>query len=242
MGIVIDLVLIIILAINIFLGYKKGLVNVIFNLCAFLVAMLITIILYRPIAGIVINNTKLYDNIRQTVLDKGILEKKDDVSQDSSDINKYIQVHTYNALTDVQSNSIEAVADSIAINTVNIIVSISLFVVVRILLVFAKTFAGALAELPIIKQFNKLGGVLYGAIVGLVLIYIILTIMFFVVSINGSYDITNAIDSSIITKYLYQNNIILNIFHWWIVNVEICYLKHSNIKNLLYFLGTFYEV
>ncbi len=213
MGIVIDLVLIIILAINIFLGYKKGLVNVIFNLCAFLVAMLITIILYRPIAGIVINNTKLYDNIRQTVLDKGILEKKDDVSQDSSDINKYIQVHTYNALTDVQSNSIEAVADSIAINTVNIIVSISLFVVVRILLVFAKTFAGALAELPIIKQFNKLGGVLYGAIVGLVLIYIILTIMFFVVSINGSYDITNAIDSSIITKYLYQNNIILNIFH-----------------------------
>ena len=213
MGIVIDLVLIIILAINIFLGYKKGLVNVIFNLCAFLVAMLITIILYRPIAGIVINNTKLYDNIRQTVLDKGILEKKDDVSQDSSDINKYIQIHTYNALTDVQSNSIEAVADSIAINTVNIIVSISLFVVVRILLVFAKTFAGALAELPIIKQFNKLGGVLYGAIVGLVLIYIILTIMFFVVSINGSYDITNAIDSSIITKYLYQNNIILNIFH-----------------------------
>ena len=213
MGIVIDLVLIIILAINIFLGYKKGLVNVIFNLCAFLVAMLITIILYRPIAGIVINNTKLYDNIRQTVLDKGILEKKDDVSQDSSDINKYIQVHTYNALTDVQSNSIEAVADSIAINTVNIIVSISLFVVVRILLVFAKTFAGALAELPIIKQFNKLGGVLYGAIVGVVLIYIILTIMFFVVSINGSYDITNAIDSSIITKYLYQNNIILNIFH-----------------------------
>ena len=213
MGIVIDLVLIIILAINIFLGYKKGLVNVIFNLCAFLVAMLITIILYRPIAGIVINNTKLYDNIRQTVLDKGILEKKDDVSQDSSDINKYIQIHTYNALTDVQSNSIEAVADSIAINTVNIIVSISLFVVVRILLVFAKTFAGALAELPIIKQFNKLGGVLYGAIVGVVLIYIILTIMFFVVSINGSYDITNAIDSSIITKYLYQNNIILNIFH-----------------------------
>ena len=213
MGIVIDLVLIIILAINIFLGYKKGLVNVIFNLCAFLVAMLITIILYRPIAGIVINNTKLYDNIRQTVLDNGILEKKDDVSQDSSDINKYIQIHTYNALTDVQSNSIEAVADSIAINTVNIIVSISLFVVVRILLVFTKTFAGALAELPIIKQFNKLGGVLYGAIVGLVLIYIILTIMFFVVSINGSYDITNAIDSSIITKYLYQNNIILNIFH-----------------------------
>ena len=211
MGIVMDVVLVIILAISIFSGYRKGLINVIFNLCAFLVALIVTIILYRPISGIVMNNTNLYENVRQTVLDKGITEKKDSVSEGELNIDKYVEKYTYNAVTDVKNDAVEATADSIATNTVNIIVSIALFIVVRILLIFAKTFVGALAELPIIKQFNKLGGVLYGAIVGLILIYVILAIMFFVISINGAYGVTEAVESSVFTKYLYGNNIILNI-------------------------------
>lgn len=77
MGIVIDIVVVIILALSIFFGYKRGLINVIFNLCAFLVALIITFILYRPVATIVINNTGLYDNIKQMVLEKGITEKED---------------------------------------------------------------------------------------------------------------------------------------------------------------------
>ena len=63
-----------------------------------------------------------------------------------------------------------------------------------------------------LKQFNELGGALYGAITGLIAIYVILAIVFFVVSINGFEYINEAIDMSIITKYLYGNNIILNIF------------------------------
>ena len=203
MGIIIDVVLVVILAISIFCGYRKGLINVIFNLCAFLVAIIVTLILYKPVAEIVRNNTSLYENIKQTVLDNGITEKKDDVNEEWRSIDKYIEKYTYNAITDAKNDAVEATADSIAINTVNIIVSIALFIIVRILLIFAKTFVGALAELPIIKQFNKLGGVLYGAIVGLIIIYAILAISFFVISVNGAYGLTDVVESSVITKYLY---------------------------------------
>ena len=212
MGIIIDIVVIAILALSIFLGYKRGLIKVIFNLCAFLVALILTFILYKPVASFVIENTDLYDNIKQVVLDNGITEKKENVTDNNAGVDKYIEKYTYNAITEAKNDVVKSAADTIALNAVNVLVSIGLFIVIRILLIFAKFLVEALAELPIVKQFNELGGALYGAITGLIAIYVILAIVFFVVSINGFEYINEAIDMSIITKYLYGNNIILNIF------------------------------
>ena len=212
MGIIIDIVVIAILALSIFLGYKRGLIKVIFNLCAFLVALILTFILYKPVASFVIQNTDLYDNIKQVVLENGITEKKEDVIDNNAGVDKYIEKYTYNAITEAKNDVVKSAADTIALNAVNVMVSIGLFIVIRILLIFARFLVEALAELPIVKQFNELGGALYGAITGLITIYAILAIVFFIVSINGFEYINEAIDMSIITKYLYGNNIILNIF------------------------------
>ena len=212
MGIVIDIIIIAILFLSIFLGYKKGLIKLVFNLCAFLIALIVTFILYRPISAIVINNTDFDENIKQTILEKGITEKKEDSNGEKLSANDYIEKYTYNAVTDAKNNAVESAADAISINTVNIVVAIALFVVVRILLIFAKVLVGALANLPIVKQFDKAGGILYGIITGLLIIYFLLAIIFFIASINGIQGLNEAIDESIITKYLYANNIILNIF------------------------------
>lgn len=210
MGFILDIIIIGILALSIFLGYKKGLINVIFNLCAFFIALIITFVLFRPISNIVIKNTQLDDNIKQIVLDKGITEKRE-VSSEDANVDKYVQKYAYNAVTDAKNQAVESMADSIAINTVNIIVSIALFVVIRLLLVFTKSLFSAIAEIPIIKQFNKAGGILYGTLTGLIVIYVILAIMFFIASVSGTSGITALVESSYITRFLYGNNIILNI-------------------------------
>ena len=59
MGLLMDIVLVAILVLNIIIGYKKGLINVIFNICAFLLAIVITIILYKPVSNIIIENTTI---------------------------------------------------------------------------------------------------------------------------------------------------------------------------------------
>lgn len=212
MGIIIDGILVVLLALSIFFGYKKGLVNVVFNLCAVLVAIVVTFILYKPVSTLVIENTQLDETIKQTIIEKGITQKKETKVEEGSGLDKYIEKYAQDAITDAKNNVVESVADTITNNAVNIIVAIALFIIIRILLIFAKALAEALAELPIIKQFDKLGGVLYGIIVGLLAIYIVLAIIFFIVSINGIDGLSDAIDSSIITKYLYGNNMILNIF------------------------------
>ena len=210
MGIFIDIVIVAILLLSVIMGYKKGLVNVIFNLCAFLVAIIITVILYKPIAGIVINNTQIDENIEQTIIEKGTSEKEENTDEASS-LDKYIEKYVQDAAVDAKNEAVQIAAKAIAVNVVNIITAILLFIIVRIALIFVKFLVEALAELPIIKQFNKAGGILYGALRGLIIIYVLLAILFFIVFVNNNIEISSAIDSSIITKYLYGNNIILNV-------------------------------
>ena len=54
MGVVIDIILIGVLASNIYLGYKRGLINVVFKLLAMIVALIITLILFKPISNLII--------------------------------------------------------------------------------------------------------------------------------------------------------------------------------------------
>ena len=49
MGLLIDIIIIAIILLNIIIGYKKGLINVIFSICAFLVAIIITVLLHEGI-------------------------------------------------------------------------------------------------------------------------------------------------------------------------------------------------
>ena len=62
-----DLIVIAILALSIFLGYKQGLIGVIFKIVAFIIAILITLILYKPVASLIIENTTWDDKIEATI-------------------------------------------------------------------------------------------------------------------------------------------------------------------------------
>ena len=123
---------------------------------------------------------------------------------------KYIEDAIKNTADEAKSQVIETVANTVSIRAVEILTSIILFIVIRAVLIVLKVFTQAIANLPLIKQFNELGGVVYGIAKGLIIVYIILTIMYFVVSINGKGNIAEAINNSYITKILYNNNIIVN--------------------------------
>ncbi|MBR0426823.1 MAG: CvpA family protein [Clostridia bacterium] len=210
MGIVLDIMLLAILVLSIFFGYKKGLISVVFNLCAFLVAIIITWILYTPITNAVIKNTEIDDNIKNVIIEKGVIQNKEN-EQDENGINKYIQEYVTSPITNTANNVVEETAKVISEKVVAIGTAIVLFVVVRIGLILLKFVVEEIANLPIIKQFNKAGGTIYGAIRGMFIIYIFLAIMFFVMSVNNSGMIANLINTSLVSKYLYANNLILNI-------------------------------
>ena len=179
-----------------------------------MIAIIVTLILYKPVSNIIINNTQIDDKIREVIIHNNTKEETDEQTEEQQEepvgIQKYIAKQMEKTASDSKEYAIEAVADTISIEAVQILTAIILFIAIRIIIVFLKFLTNSIANLPIIKQFNELGGVLYGLIKGLIIIYVILTILFFVVSINGNGIISNAIENSYITKFLYENNIIVN--------------------------------
>ena len=210
MGIFLDIVVVAILALNIILGYKKGLINVVFNIVAFLLAIIITFVLYKPVSNIIIQNTNIHENIKEMILKRSQGAEAKEENIESNDINKYIENSINNMTNEAKTAATEVVAENFATKAVQVITGIVLFILTRAILILLRFVTQTIAKLPIIKQFNTLGGIIYGIIKGLIIIYVLLTIMYLIVSIKGNGNIALAIDSSCITKFLYDNNIIVN--------------------------------
>ena len=215
MGIIVDLILVTILVLNIFIGYKKGLIKVAFNIFAFFIAIIVSLVLFKPVSKIIINNTEIDDKIRDVILSANNYDvESEKINQYNNNdketfIQKYIEEKITETSQEIKKNAIESIADSIAIKATEIITGLILFVVIRIALILIRFFTEILANLPIIKQFNEIGGLIYGCAKGIIIIYLLLTIIFIVSSMKGYNMVSEAISNSYITKFLYESNPII---------------------------------
>ena len=219
MGIILDIVIIAIMALSIFLGYRKGLVKIAVKLCAFLIAIIISIVFYKPVSNIIINNTQLDEKIESKIIENGSIKVKEeeetarDEKEEQANDNflENVQGYVDETITETQNELVRKAAKEISGRLINIIVIVGLFIITRLILILLVLISDVITNIPIIKQFNKLGGILYGIIRGLLLIYSILAIVFLVVSISGNSNIIQIIESSMLTKFMYESNILLNI-------------------------------
>lgn len=201
MGIIVDIILIVFLILSIFLGYKKGLAALAIKLCAFIIAIVITFILYRPIGNLIINTTSIDESIEDSIYNKVTeMIQKDDNNELTSDL-----------IESAKQGMLPEASRELAINVVYGGTLIILFVIIRIALIFVSALANLIAKLPIIKQFNELGGAIYGLLRGVIILYAILLIISFVGELSPKNMATQAINESTIGKIMYENNI-FNVF------------------------------
>lgn len=215
MSVFIDIIILLIFSICIFLGYKKGLAELILRLCSFVLALVVSLILFKPISNFVINNTQFDDNIKEYIIeisgnnsDFKIEEKDDSLKNTPEIIINYINTSIDRATKEAREDAIIYVADSVSKNIVSIVVFIILFIILRIALIFIKIISDAITELPIIKQFNKSGGILYGLLEALLITYILFTVITLFIK-NPSLE--QSINNSYLGSIFYNNNLILSL-------------------------------
>ena len=201
MGIVIDIIIILFILASAFFGYKKGLISLAINILAFIIAMVVTLLLYKPIGNIIINNTTVDEKLQQMIQTKIEEFMKNDDSKDSS--SKLIESAKNGLLPDTSK--------SLSINIIYGITLIVLFIIIKICLLLVNSLANQVAKFPIIKQFNEIGGVLYGLLRGIIITYVILMVIQLVVILNPNGALDNAMQESYLAKTMSTYNI-FNVF------------------------------
>lgn len=198
MGIIVDIIIILIILASTYLGYKKGLVSLAVHLIAFLITLVVVAILYRPIGNIIIKNTNLDENIQTTIQE--MVEKTVSTEKEEGIQNALIE----SAKQGILPEASKTLAENIIYGATMLI----LFIAVRIALIFVTALANLVAKLPILKQFNELGGIVYGLLRGLLVIYAILMIINLTSTLNPKGNIQAAIESSHLAKAMINYNVL----------------------------------
>lgn len=210
-GIILDILVVAVILINVYLCYKKGLVNLAVGLIAVFVAIILSVILYKPVSNLIIENTELDENIKNYIIEKFSAEVPENAEVKYVGPLNYLEKYVGDTVNKTQNEIVYDSADTLAIKFINVISLLGIFLVARIAL-FALTFvADAITSLPILKQLDDVGGIIYGIIKSLLIIYVILAIVFFINSVASNDAIFNAISNSFITKFFYEHNLLLNL-------------------------------
>lgn len=196
MSIIVDLIIIAIILLSTFLAYRKGLITLAIQLVAVVIAVVLTLILYKPVSNLIINVTSIDETIQNAILE----EANDIMTNEEEGANQIVET--------IQNNMLPETARTISINIIEGAVILILYVIIRIALKFVTTLANLVSKLPILNQFNKLGGVLYGILRGLLIVYIILLL----VNLSGEIEPQNVVYTSVqdsyIGKMMNENNIL----------------------------------
>jgi uncharacterized membrane protein required for colicin V production len=202
MGIIVDLIIIAIIVLSTFLAYRKGLVKLALGLCSFIIAIVLTFIFYQPVSNLVINVTRIDETIENAIYEKANNIMKENET-DSELTNQIIET--------TKNEMLPETARTLATNIVRGGVILILFVAIKIALRFITALADAIAKLPILNQINKAGGIVYGILRGILIIYVALLILTIPGQINPNNTVNQSVDQSFLGKTMYQNNI-LNVF------------------------------
>ena len=193
MGIIIDIILIAIIVLSAFLGYKKGLVKLGAKLFAGIIAIIITIVMYKPVSGMIINNTTIDEKIENAI-----------IQNTTNFINENDK--TQNGITEhVEKNILPEQAENLSKNVVYVITALVLFIAVKIILSIIISLMDFVANLPILKQFNEIGGIIYGIVRGTLIVCICVLLIGVYTKMKPDSTLNNNIQNSYLTKIIYEN-------------------------------------
>ena len=216
---IVDLVIVAIILLCVGLGYKRGLTGCLLKIISFILAIIVACIFFKPVSILIINNTQIDENLENSIRSVIIKqeEEKNEVEKTEEDttmptvVQEYINETLEDATNDVKNKVADTTANKVATLIINAGVWITIFIIAKILLLVIKLITKWITKLPVIKQFDKLGGIIYGLLEALIIIYIILAIISFLSPMLPNSILILSIKKSFIGSFMYNSNLFLKI-------------------------------
>lgn len=217
MAIAIDVILLAIIVAVCVNGYIKGLVISVFNLVSSLLALAVSFVFYPVVSGW-LEATPLLGLIQQPIQDS-LLEKGAELTTVSAESLlsqlKLPETVSQNILANVTSSLDGSVAEiaqelsaAVAAFILQVVCMIVLFVIVKIGLMFVKGLLKTVTKLPVLKQVDKAGGVIFGIIEAFVLLTVV-GVLFSMFSTSVDSQVLIAVENSYIGSFFYNHNLLM---------------------------------
>lgn len=204
------------------IGYARGFVYSVFKVASFFISAFLSIQIYPYISKFLISVVHLDKTLKEMInanLEKIItpeqLAKANPVTDivQSWSLPKPIEEMVMNGVAvqtgQMKQSIIESISASLSVAGVNIISIIAVFAIVSFALIFARSILEGIATLPVLKQINRAGGMIFGTLQGLIVLYLVFAVLTIFSSSKDIQNIFAAINTSLIAKQLYTNNLLL---------------------------------
>lgn len=211
MTIIVDLIIVAVIALFVIIGYLKGLTGSLIKIVSFALSLVIAFMLFVPVSNIIIDNTQIDESIEKTIREAIISEEEETQNETMpTAITDYINQKVEEAADSAKQGIVDSTAKDVSITIVKAGTWIALFLIARIAFIFLKFITNLITKLPVIKQFDKVGGIIYGLVEGLIITYLALALISFITPMTDG-KLSESINKSYIGSQMYNNNILLNI-------------------------------
>lgn len=210
-----DLIVVILILLAVFKGYKKGFIKTGLGVLSFFVAIVITFMFYKPVMNFMRENTGFESWFSEYLynINVGGVEEMDNSTESGDDYISNLPkvVVDIIGLEEVKENVKVTVVEKIVDFTLKLLSIMIVYIIARIILNIVIILLDSIAKLPVLKQFNELLGVLIGAILGVIQVYTVCAVVAVFSSISFMMGIATTINTSMFAHMFYNNNLLLQI-------------------------------
>ncbi len=200
---VLDIVFLLIIIMCVYYGFKKGMLKTIASLATMIVGIWVALYFYRSFI-MLLERIPIINNML-TEIKKGIYKILMLKLEESGVTEFFRGLVSQNVIN--QGNS--AVANSVTNIIYSITMMLILLIVVKVGLALTVKIIGIFEHLPVIKQVNRVLGGCIGLINGVLICYVVATLMFVVMANVDVKWLSDNIKESNIAKYFFDTNIII---------------------------------
>jgi len=209
-------------------GYRAGLVHSVFNLFTGVLSLFLAFKLY-PLAAGLLRATPLYPFLQNTILSALGVDPNSPAQLPLSTLLAHTPLPDFITSALLANNNpdiyqmlgvnsvIEYVGGYCAYMIINGIAIVVTFIIIRALLAVVSALLRIVTRLPVIHTLNRLGGVVFGALEGLLLVWVLLLALTIPVLAHNTSALGTWLNGSTVTKFLFDNNILTQwmekIFH-----------------------------
>lgn len=203
---ILDIIMIVMLSSAAIYGYKKGCVKILTSIASFVLAFVIAYMLCSTAGDYLYNTMGLGKIVRGGIENSltGYISEDGKVLEGTTTVIEKVQQIVGTSKPNDTASLTNRITGYVFVGLGFALV----FILTRIILWIAGMMLDGVFDLPILKQFNELGGAIASVALTILKAWIVLAIVSFVAPMGFMSGIMKLINSSAITSALYEHNIL----------------------------------